>query len=322
AKQLDDIPTDSAEAERQHIRPEQHHCAHLGFGKRFANSAGVTTDKVQLKLPQVVLRHTNIGEFAEAGVDSVNHGIASYNLFDYLARSSDARTRWWRDCNVLVTNCDCSDLLKSERLTVQLHLRSLVEKNSLGRDLLIHPCSLLIYHSQMRRVVFLRGVNVGKGNRCQPAVIARQLSKLGVINIGAVGTFVVSKNVSESALRAAIAKKLPFKCEIMICPPRDIIQLASKDPFEDQRSNPNIIRFVNILAKRLPSRPPLPLCLPSDDDWLLKIIAIENRFVLGLYRREMKAISYLGKIEKQLGVPPTTRNWNTIKKVVQILSQG
>jgi hypothetical protein len=98
----------------------------------------VTTDKVQLKLPQVVLRHTNIGEFAEAGVDSVNHGIARYNLFDYLARSSDARTRWWRDCNMLVTNCDCSDLLQSERLTVQLHLRSLVEKNSLGRELLTH----------------------------------------------------------------------------------------------------------------------------------------------------------------------------------------
>ena len=76
----------------------------------------------------------------------------------------------------------------------------------------------------MRRVVFLRGVNVGKANRCQPAVIASQLSKLGVINIGAVGTFVVRKDVSESALRAAIAKKLPFKCEIMICPAREIIK--------------------------------------------------------------------------------------------------
>ncbi len=41
--------------------------------------------------------------------------------------------------------------------------------------------------------------------------------------------------------------------------------------------------------------------MPSNDDWLLKIIAIEDRFVLGLYRREMKAISYLGKIKKQLG---------------------
>jgi hypothetical protein len=69
-------------------------------------------------LSQLVLRHSNIGEFAEAGVDSVNHGIARYDLFDNLARSSDARTRWWRDCNMLVTNCDSSDLLQRERLTV------------------------------------------------------------------------------------------------------------------------------------------------------------------------------------------------------------
>jgi uncharacterized protein (DUF1697 family) len=171
----------------------------------------------------------------------------------------------------------------------------------------------------MRWVVFLRGVNVGKANRCQPAAIARQLSRLGVINIGAVGTFVVCENVSQSALRAAIAKKLPFKCEIMICPARDIIKLASKDPFAEQPSDPNITRFVNILAKRLPSPPPLPLCLPSDKDWMLKIIAIANRFVFGLYRRQMKAIGYLGKIEKLLGVPATTRNWNTIQKVAKIL---
>jgi uncharacterized protein (DUF1697 family) len=173
----------------------------------------------------------------------------------------------------------------------------------------------------MRRVVFLRGVNVGKGNRCQPAVIASQLSRLGMINIGAVGTFVVREDVSESALRAAIAKKLPFKCEIMICPARDIVKLASKDPFAEQLSDQNIIRFVNVLGKRLPSPPPLPLCLPSDEDWLVKIVAIDNRFVLGLYRRQMKAISYLGKIEKLLGVPATNRNWNTILKIAQILSQ-
>ena len=171
----------------------------------------------------------------------------------------------------------------------------------------------------MRQVVFLRGVNVGKANRCQPAVIASQLSRLGVINIGAVGTFVVRENVSESALRSAIAKKLPFKCEIITCPARDIIKLASKYPFSEQPSDPNITRFVNVLAKRLPSPPPLPLFLPSDGDWLLKIIAIENRFVLGLYRRQMKAIGYLGKVEKLLGVPATTRNWNTIEKVAKIL---
>jgi hypothetical protein len=105
----------------------------------------------------------------------------------------------------------------------------------------------------------------------------------------------------------------------MICPARDIIKLASTDPFDDQPSDPNITRFLNVLAKPLPSLPALPLCLPSNDNWLLKIIAIENRFALGLYRRQMKAISYLGKVEKLLGVPSTNRNWNTIQKVAKIL---
>ena len=173
----------------------------------------------------------------------------------------------------------------------------------------------------MSSVVFLRAINVGGANLCKPAQIAKELKNFDIVNIGAVGTFVVRKNVSQSTLRAAIAKKLPFKCEIMICPARDIIKLAAKNPFSQQPAGPNITRFVNILAKRLPSPPPLPLSLPSDDDWLLKVIAIENRFVLGLYHRQMKAISYLGKIEKLLGVPATTRNWNTIEKVVKILQQ-
>jgi uncharacterized protein (DUF1697 family) len=174
----------------------------------------------------------------------------------------------------------------------------------------------------MRWVVFLRAVNVGGANRCQPALIAKELAKFGVVNIGAVGTFVVREDVSESTLRDAIAKKLPFKCEIMICPARDIIKLTSTDPFARQPSGPDITRFVSVLHKRPRVLPLVPLSLPSDHDWLLKIIAIQSRFVLGVYRRQMKAINYLGKIEKKFGVAATTRNWNTIQKVAQILNDA
>jgi uncharacterized protein (DUF1697 family) len=174
----------------------------------------------------------------------------------------------------------------------------------------------------MPSIVFLRAVNVGGTNRCQPALIAKQLARFDIVNIGAVGTFVVREDVSESVLRAAIARKLPFKCEIMICPARDIIKLTSKDPFSGEPAGPDITRFVSVAAKRVPRPPPLPLSLPSDDGWLLRIISIQDRFVLGVYRRQMKAISYLGKIEKLLGLPVTTRNWNTVQKIVQILKKS
>jgi uncharacterized protein (DUF1697 family) len=171
----------------------------------------------------------------------------------------------------------------------------------------------------VKSVVFLRAVNVGKANRCRPAAIAKKLSKFGIVNIGAVGTFVVRENVSESVLRAAIARQLPFKCEIMICPERDIVKLTSKDPFTRQRSGSDITRFVSVLAKRLPKPPRLPFYLPSERDWGVKIVAIQDRFVVGLYVREMKAISYLGKLEKQLGVPMTTRSWTTMERVAKLL---
>ena len=171
----------------------------------------------------------------------------------------------------------------------------------------------------MASVVFLRAVNVGGTNRCRPAALAKELNRLDIVNIGAVGTFVVRGNPSDTTVRAAIAKKLPFKCEIMICPARQIVDLVRRDPFAGQPSGPKITRFVMVMHKPLPLPFPLPLSLPSTNGWLLKVIIIKGRFVLGLYRREMKAISYLGRLEKQLGVPATTRSWNTIQKIAQIL---
>ena len=178
----------------------------------------------------------------------------------------------------------------------------------------------------MASVVFLRGINVGGANLCKPAQLARQLKKFDIVNIGAVGTFVVRANVPEATLRkkfaAQLRKDFGIKCEIMIVPAKSIVDLVRKNHFARQPSGPEITRFVSVLHKRLRHLPfPLPLNLPSSDkEWLLKIVAIQHRFVLGVYRRQMKAISYLGKIEKLLGVPVTTRSWSTIEKVRQALT--
>lgn len=174
----------------------------------------------------------------------------------------------------------------------------------------------------MSQVVFLRAVNVGKANRCQPALIAKELSEFGVVNIGAVGTFVVREKVSEVVLRSEIAKQLPFKSEIIIIPGRDLMRLVASDPFARQPSGSNLTRFLSILAKRLPKPPPVPFYLPTQKEWGVKVVSIDSRFVLGLYVREMKAISYLGKLEKQLGVPATTRSWTTIERVAKVLDEG
>jgi hypothetical protein len=64
------------------------------------------------------------------------------------------------------------------------------------------------------------------------------------------------------------------------------------------------------------------MTLPSRGRWLLKILAREERFVLGLYRRQMKVIGYLGKLDRLYGVPVITRNWNTLTAIARVLAQG
>jgi hypothetical protein len=61
------------------------------------------------------------------------------------------------------------------------------------------------------------------------------------------------------------------------------------------------------------------MSFPSTGKWLLKILARDNRFVFGVYRRQMKAIGYLGALDRLYGVPVTTRNWNTVTAIAGAL---
>jgi hypothetical protein len=46
---------------------------------------------------------------------------------------------------------------------------------------------------------------------------------------------------------------------------------------------------------------------------------VNHPFLFGEYRRHMKTIGYLGKIDKLVGSPVTTRSWSTIETIVRIL---
>ena len=171
----------------------------------------------------------------------------------------------------------------------------------------------------MALVVFLRGVNVGGHKTFRPSILAKEFADLDVVNIGAAGTFVIRKAISQTKLRAELLRKLPFDTQIMICEGRDLIRIASTDPFATMPSSPEFVRFVSVLGKSARHVPALPLHFPQGGEWLLKVISINDRFLFGVYRRHMKVISYLGQLDKLCGVPVTTRNWNTIKSIVKRL---
>jgi len=171
-------------------------------------------------------------------------------------------------------------------------------------------------------VVLLRGVNVGGHRTFRPSTLARQLKHLDAVNIGAAGTFVVRRPVSRAQLRIEFARRLPFDAHIVICHGRDIVRLASRDFFSGQAVRPDIVRFVSVLSASPRSVPSTPISFPSTGKWLLKVLTREHRFVVGLHRRQMKAIGYLGALDRAFGVPVTTRNWNTINAIAKVVDDS
>lgn len=169
------------------------------------------------------------------------------------------------------------------------------------------------------RVVLLRGVNVGGHRTFRPSVLAAQLKHLDVVNIGAAGTFVVRQPVSEAQLRAEFARRLPFETKIVICHGRDLIRLLSADHGSRDAAKPGIVRFVSVLTRSPRVIPSLPVRFPATGQWLVKVVAREGRMVVGMYRRNMKTISYLGGLDKVFGEPVTTRNWNTLTAIARVL---
>lgn len=171
----------------------------------------------------------------------------------------------------------------------------------------------------MALVVLLRGVNVGGRRTFRPTMLVKQLKHLDAVNIGAAGTFVIRQPVTRAQLRGELARRLPFDTEIVICQGREIVSLISQNPFASQPVRPDNVHFVSVLSGRPRLVPTIPMSFPSAGQWLLKILATENRFVFGVYRRHMKVISYLGLLDRLFGVPVTTRNWNTVTAIAKVL---
>ena len=72
------------------------------------------------------------------------------------------------------------------------------------------------------------------------------------------------------------------------------------------------------------SAPTLPIVLPTHGKWLLKALARDGRFVVGVYRRDMKVIGCLAALDlldRLFGVSLTTRSWSTITSIAGALPE-
>jgi uncharacterized protein (DUF1697 family) len=168
-------------------------------------------------------------------------------------------------------------------------------------------------------IVFLRGINVGGHRSFRPSVLARELGDYDTVNVGAAGTLVVRKPGSRAKFLAELRRRLPFEAIVAVCDGSDLVRLEADDPFGAAPSPADVVQFVSILAKPPRRAVSLPLVLPEDAEWLVRIDGARGHLVYGTYRRRMKTIGCLGRIDTLFGAPATTRSWTTIRTVLRIL---
>ena len=111
-------------------------------------------------------------------------------------------------------------------------------------------------------VVFFRGINVGG-------------------HVGAAGTFVVRKPGPRADCLPELRRKLPFEAGVAFCDGSDLIRMEMENPFGAEPPPPDVVRFLSILATAGRTKVSLPIALPEDGEWFVRIIGSKNRLVFG-----------------------------------------
>lgn len=172
----------------------------------------------------------------------------------------------------------------------------------------------------MPHVVFLRAANVGGRNVFRPAQLAAALAHLDVLNVGAAGTFVVRSRVPAASIRREVLELLPFQPRIAVRPAGEVLALVRSEPFRGVAFSKDLRGWVAVLDGRPKVRPPLPLARPAGKGWSVRFDRLEGAFALGLCRRRPGRFVFPNQVvESALGVPATTRWWETFERVASLL---
>jgi uncharacterized protein (DUF1697 family) len=171
----------------------------------------------------------------------------------------------------------------------------------------------------MALIVLLRGINVGGHRALRPALLARALAARDAVNIGAAGTLVLRKPGAPARLREELRARLPATTRFVFCEGRDLLRFLETNPFDGRRLAAGNVRFLSVLARGARRPPSLPLTIPHGRDWFVRVTAVSGRLAAGEYRRQMKTIGYLGKLDAVFGTLVTTRSWGTVESIARVL---
>ena len=176
----------------------------------------------------------------------------------------------------------------------------------------------------IRYAAFLRAVNVG-GRTVRMADLSIRLAALGLRDVK---TYIASGNVSfasplpEAAvtqrIEAALLGWLGYPVATMVRPWSELEALAAANPFKGIARPVDAKLYVAFLWEPPKFHPRLPRISEKSGLTLFRVDGREAFLVAQRLPDGQFGVPNM-PLEKELGVPTTTRNWNTI---LRMLSQG
>ncbi|MCC5917859.1 MAG: DUF1697 domain-containing protein [Cryomorphaceae bacterium] len=171
---------------------------------------------------------------------------------------------------------------------------------------------------------FLRGINVGGHHKVPMAELRTKLNDIGCNNVRTLlnsGNFMFETKQAniqdlEHKIENHISNSFGFPIPVILKTQKEISELIDDNPFEKINIHKNIRLYVTFL-KDLPK---VKLVLPYfSEDKTYQIISIKNKIILSvLDLTTTNTPKGMNDLEKLFGKSITTRNWNTINRVVDM----
>lgn len=167
----------------------------------------------------------------------------------------------------------------------------------------------------VKYIAFLRGINVGGNKIIKMEDLKRIFESLGFTNVKTVLAsgnvlFEATTNVTSEVIEEKLKNKFGFVVGVILRTIEEIKELIALDPFKDMTVTPNTRLYVTFLEK-IKNK---PTDYPPDFT-IVKITTREVCSVL-IVSKNKRSVDLMASLEKELGKKITTRNWNTVLKMV------
>lgn len=173
------------------------------------------------------------------------------------------------------------------------------------------------------QVAFLRAINVGGRNKVKMDALKGAFAAAGCRDVQ---SYIQSGNVvfeASAADQSALSKEIQIRLNrlvggevvVIFRTLRHLEGLVASDPFKELAVRGDTKQYVAFLAGRPKAWPDFPLEEPKEV--LQAFTRTQNDVLIVSGRKKSGFYGFPNNfIEKTLGVPATSRNWNTVTKIV------